>query len=450
MSRGRLIGLALALVGVLAIVASSYLTLSGGRPAPADRAAVIGDAGNAPAASGMLDTAGYIDFWRRRVERNPADYISYTEIAVGFLRRARETGDVDSYSRAEEAVRRALELNPKYETAINYMGSILYAKHDFAGALANAERVMSLNPGAAQALALSGDANLELGNYSDAQSAYDKLRSIAQTGPVLSRLARLTELNGRPQDAIELMRQAAAEADDSESPPETRAWYRFQLGNLYFNTGDIEAAKSQYQLSLDSFPNYVHALAGLGRVSAARGDFDEAASLYDQVTQRFPITEYVVALGDVYRAAGRPDEAQRQYDLVSAIDGLYKANGINTDLQMALYFADHDLRLDDALSQARAEYQRRQSVQAADVLAWALYKTGQYDEALTYSQEALRLGTRDALMRYHAGMIQYRLGNYDEARKYLGEALDINPRFSVLYADQAAKSLDELNTLTRN
>src|SRR5437764_8843706 len=43
------------------------------------------------------------------------------------------------------------------------------------------------------------------------------------------------------------------------------------------------------------------------------GDYGEATSLYEQVVARQPTPEYVSALGDVYRAAGRPDDADRQY-----------------------------------------------------------------------------------------------------------------------------------------
>ncbi len=134
---------------------------------------------------------------------------------------------------------------------------------------------------------------------------------------------------------------------------------------------------------------------------------------------------------------------------MGAIDGLYKANGINTDLQMALFLADHDINLDEALRQAGTLYEKQPSVQAADVLAWALYKLGRYEEARDYSLEAMRLGTKDALVLFHAGMISYRMGYYEIARDYLEQAVGINPRFSILHAGMAASTLQDLRSMGR-
>ena len=47
------------------------------------------------------------------------------------------------------------------------------------------------------------------------------------------------------------------------------------------------------------------------------------------------------AYGDVLSAAGRQDEAAAQYALVAAIQQLHAANGVDTDLELALFTADH-------------------------------------------------------------------------------------------------------------
>jgi tetratricopeptide (TPR) repeat protein len=74
-----------------------------------------------------------------------------------------------------------------------------------------------------------------------------------------------------------------------------------------------------------------------------------------------------------------------------------------------------------------------------------LYKAGNYKEAQKYSSEALKLGTRDPLKLFHAGMIAKALGQREQARKYLQQAVDLNPHFSLLYSDEAADSLKALN-----
>jgi tetratricopeptide (TPR) repeat protein len=89
----------------------------------------------------------------------------------------------------------------------------------------------------------------------------------------------------------------------------------------------------------------------------------------------------------------------------------------------------------------RAEWSRRQSVHVADALAWALYANGRYRSASAASAEALRLGTRNALFLFHAGMIQLRLGDERAARSLLREALDVNPYFSVRWSPVLREAL---------
>jgi Tfp pilus assembly protein PilF len=56
----------------------------------------------------------------------------------------------------------------------------------------------------------------------------------------------------------------------------------------------------------------------------------------------------------------------------------------------------------------------------------------------------LRLGTRNALFFFHAGMIHLKLGDRAEARSLLETAVDINPHFSIRWSELARETLDEL------
>ncbi|MEJ7713588.1 MAG: tetratricopeptide repeat protein [Pyrinomonadaceae bacterium] len=83
----------------------------------------------------------------------------------------------------------------------------------------------------------------------------------------------------------------------------------------------------------------------------------------------------------------------------------------------------------------------RSDIFTCDALAWCLFKKGHFPEAKAAMDEALRLGTRDARLFYHAGMIYQGLGDYRNAGKYLKLALQINPSFDVLQSDIARQTL---------
>jgi tetratricopeptide (TPR) repeat protein len=63
-------------------------------------------------------------------------------------------------------------------------------------------------------------------------------------------------------------------------------------------------------------------------------------------------------------------------------------------------------------------------------MAWALRATGDPTAALPYVDQALRLGTRDGLLRYRASAVLIDAGQLDRARGELQTAYEINPSFT--------------------
>ena len=190
-------------------------------------------------------------------------------------------------------------------------------------------------------------------------------------------------------------------------------------------------------------PGHVHAEAGLARVEASAGGYRKAIARLRHVVQVLPIPAYVIMLGDVLRASGHENQARREYALVGAIERLFAANGVRTELQTAVFDLDHDRNVTDALARARAAYASAPGVYAEDALAWGLFHAGRCEQARAHSAHALRLGTRDALLIFHRAMIERCRGDAS-ARSWFRRALAINPHFSFLWAPVARKALQTL------
>jgi tetratricopeptide (TPR) repeat protein len=184
-------------------------------------------------------------------------------------------------------------------------------------------------------------------------------------------------------------------------------------------------------------------------VAAAQGDLTGAVDDYTSAIEVVPLPEYVIALGDVYAAAGDSRNADAQYALVGAIEQLYAANGVNLDLQIGMFNADHDRDVVMTVARAKAAYAEQPSIQAADVLAWVQYKAGETDDAKLAIEQALRTGTRDPLVLFHAGMIYRRAGNAAKAKSYLVAVEGQNPQFSILQAPVAREALRGLTAEAR-
>jgi tetratricopeptide (TPR) repeat protein len=381
-----------------------------------------------------------------RVRRNPNDIAAYEQLGAALIQRARETADPTLYPRAEQAFAEALKRDPGSFDALIGQGTLALSRHQFAQALQLGEQAHAANPYSAAALGIIGDAQVELGQY---DAAADTFQKMVDTRPDLrsySRVSYIRELRGDTAGAIDAMGQAVRAGRPGA---EQTLWTQVQLGNLYFNSGDLAAAEQAYMAALGSHPDYVHAFAGIARVRAAEGQHAEAIGYYEQIVRSLPLPEFVVALGELYEASGQAAEARKQYDLVRAMQQLNAGAGMDVDLELALFEADHNVDPAAALERARAAYARRPSIYGADALAWALYGRGEYAEARRFAGQALRLGTRDAMLHYHAGMIALALGDRDSAQAALRQAIEINPFFSARHAPRARQALAELARFER-
>ncbi|MCA1622755.1 MAG: tetratricopeptide repeat protein [Acidobacteria bacterium] len=392
-------------------------------------------------------TVKTIRFLEDKVKRDPEDFSANNKLAGQYLQRLRETGDFQYLDLTFRAARASLASVPEVRNpgGLAALAQAEFAAHDFANARDHAVRLTEIEPGKSYPQGMLGDALLELGEYDKAKATFYKIAKLdgAVSHYSETRMARLAQLRGDNTEAQKHFANALVFALNQTAPPrETVAWLRWQLGETAFSVGDYETAEKHYLDTLVTFPDYYRAIASLGRVCAALGDSPGAIEQYEKVVRILPDPTYIAALGDLYKLAGREGDAKKQYELVEQIGRLSELNGELYNRQLALFYADHDIKLEEAYRLAAKEYEARKDIYGADALAWTALKAGKLNEAKAAIKDALRLNTEDAKLFYHAGMIARAGGDEAAARQFLQRAFKLNPQFDPLQS-AIAKTLLE-------
>jgi len=332
------------------------------------------------------------------------------------------------------------------------MAVVAMSEHQFEEALSWAQEALALGSGDPSPWAIVGDALTDMGEYERAEGAYERLRDPLHSEDESnglayernSRIAYLLFLKGDARGAIKLMRSAIAVSMNLHLPAENIAWSQYQLGEICFKSGDLAGAERAYSAGLEIDPNSYRNLAGLAEVRTAQERYPEAIALYQRAIAVVPYPAFAASLYDLDLQAGRPDDAQKQLKLLEFISTLNPLNERLFYRELALFYADHNLKLKESVELAKKELEVRHDIYTWDILAWVLFKNGALPEAANAVDKALALGTEDALLDFHAGMIELQLGRSVRAQTLFERALSLNANFHLVYAGQARETLREL------
>ncbi len=342
--------------------------------------------------------------------------------AIDAVQSAQRDGDVEQHQRADRLADALIDRFGADSAALTLRATARAGLHRFAEALAATDAAIALNPYDPAPYAVRVDALVELGDYERAVDTAQALLKMKPSHAAYARAAYLRLLYGDPSGAVRLMR-LAVDATPANATNE-RAWYLGQLGRDALAVGDSATAQRAFTEVLALFPDDASAREGLAALAAARGDTPRAVTLYQQVIAEGPAPDAHAALADIYLSEGRAADAAPH---LAAAERAERAElegpGTPERRHLVLLWADHGLNPAETLRMAETDADERDDLFTDDTLAWALYQNGRIDEARAHSARALRLGTRDPLLRYHAGVIAAAAGADEEAAHHLEIAL---------------------------
>jgi tetratricopeptide (TPR) repeat protein len=362
---------------------------------------------------------------QKMLAKNPRDFEAYNALALALSRRARETSDVTFYSQAEDALQNSFAISPGNFDGERIHVWLLLGKHEFAAALEAGKKLRQKMPDDIMLYGFLTDANVELGNYKDAEAAAQWMLDLRPGNmPGMTRAAYLRELFGDIDGALELMNMALQSTPPNEV--EDAAWITTQMAHLQLATGQIGDAERLCQRALALFPGYHYALGNLAKVRIQQKRYSEAVDLLRQRYQAAPHAENLFDLAEALQLAGRTAEANEAFAQFEQKSLLETNRADNSNHELIAYYADYAHQPEKALEVAQREFARRHDIFTLDSYAWVLYVNGQYSEARKHIEAALAVGVRDAKIFRHAGEIALKSGDLASAQHYLQQSIELN------------------------
>ncbi|HXJ51003.1 MAG TPA: XrtA/PEP-CTERM system TPR-repeat protein PrsT [Burkholderiales bacterium] len=271
------------------------------------------------------------------------DYQADLALIANYLRKR----DAD---RALAAVQALEGKQPENPLTYNLKGAALILKQDLAGARANFERALALQP--AYMPAVNNLARLDL-RENDRDAARRRYQAFLDRDPnnepALVGLAAVLRTSAADARAIEkLLKQAVAGNPASVSAHSA-------LINFYMRSGNFVAALGAAQAAQAALPDEPRMLQAVGMTQLAAGETRQALASFTRLAEiQRGAPEAQVLLAKAYMAAKQPDDAIR---------ALRAALAVRPDLDTAqreiaaIYVANG--RHEDALREARAVQARR-------------------------------------------------------------------------------------------
>jgi tetratricopeptide (TPR) repeat protein len=367
--------------------------------------------------------------------------------ATRLYARYRATLSHDDLAAADAAVQAGLAASPGDYDLRKFRLRLLLPHHDFEGLLREAEALKKERPDDAELDGSIGDANFDLGRYPEAFAAYARFAVRRPSTASYSRVALAREIAGDLEGALQSMDFAADAARAAD--PEAFAWCRSRSARILLKLNRYEEAEGRLVEALRRVPDHAPSLAAAAEIAARKGLWEPATRLAERSLALEPEAGALAALVDTRRAMGDAAGEARAKKAIADLDAKLPEDHRLVHRPLALYFSDHGEPA-RGLAMTEREVRGRKDVYGYDAYAWALYRAGRAAEAVEPMKQALSRGTVDPLLEFHAGAIARASGDAAGAKRHLERALRIDPRFHVLYADEARRTLLAMGVKAQN
>ncbi len=323
----------------------------------------------------------------------------------------------ENFDGAVEAATRVLEKDPSQTAVLHTRARAHLGAARAAEALADADRLLALDPESYDAVLLRAASLSDLDRNDEAEEAYRRLRQVgALDSPENSARGCLALATFYAEDREDVRRaEAVIEECLEEHPTDTLT---VKLATDFFDRkGDAERSDALLRDAIAKAPEELALRATLANRLVRDGKVEEAEQLLRETAEQQPGAESWRMLSDLYRELDRPAEA---LDALARMEALMP---VGSDLEQ-LRFRQADLSIDAGdLDRAEAFAAQLQKPEYRDLIRGRiLLERGDPAASLVAFEEGTKLWPNNAYARYLAGRAAMAAGDREKATKHLREA----------------------------
>jgi len=370
-------------------------------------------------------------------------YNGLTEILQGYV-------DV-----GKKEVQEAVKLDPNNVRARLVLGEVYLKSNAPAAAEQQAVEVLRRNPSNVQAGILYGDSFLARKDWKKAEQVYTgMIRQMPKSSLGYLKMGLSRGIQGKPSEAAGYFAQAiernprdltavngyvlalvatgqkdkARKVMDeyvAKEPKNPLIWET--AGRFRLALREPAEAESAFLKAIELAPDYTQPYYQLGVLYISQKKLAEADAKLSKVIEK---NEKNVGahtlLGVVRNSLGKIDEANKQYRRALELSpkNALAANNLASNL------TEHGGNLDEALKFAQVAREAvPEDPNVADTLGWIYYKKGLFDTSYPLISDASKKLEKNAVVRYHHGMVLSKKGKAKEAAAELRAALALEADF---------------------
>jgi tetratricopeptide (TPR) repeat protein len=357
----------------------------------------------------------------------PVDRVKITKLAYLQYQRASLTGNLAELPIADSTLDHAIQHLGADGDLYFLKANIHFKLHrldEVAEDLKASKDLRQSPPGKA----LKADLDFQQGRYEAASRSYEKLIEEERTWDALARLAYFQFKMGDFAAADRWYDEAVDELTAKEM--RHYAWVELQRGVVDLSQGNYDKAREHYQRAEHAYSGHWQSHEHLAELLGAEGRNDEAEAMYQSVIARVPRPDFQQALGELYLSMGKTAAAN---DCLKRAEAAFLESAQRGEVHyyhhLADLYADVFENGAEAVKWAQKDLELRRNFSTLAALAWAMYRAGEFSQALELMDESLASGVKDARLFHQAGMIHKAFSPNGKADSYLRMAAELNPHY---------------------